>query len=199
MTEEKMTPDTEETVSTESVNEEPVSEAAEAAAGEGKKDKKSDKKLKAELEEVKKALEAEQKRAEELNDKYLRLCAEYDNFRKRSQKEKESTYGDAVTDTLTGLLPVIDNLQYAAKYGNADPEKFAEGVKMILDKLPENLEKLNIKPFGVPGDTFDPNLHNAILHVDDEAYGEGEIVEVLQGGYMYGEKVIRYAMVKVAN
>lgn len=199
MTEEMMTPETEETVAPESVNEEPVPEAADTAAEEGKKDKKADKKLKAELEEVKKALEAEQKRAEELNDKYLRLCAEYDNFRKRSQKEKESTYGDAVADTLTGLLPVIDNLQYAARYGNADPSQFAEGVKMILDKLPENLEKLNIKPFGVPGDTFDPNLHNAILHVDDEAYGEGEIVEVLQGGYMYGEKVIRYAMVKVAN
>ncbi|MBQ7372557.1 MAG: nucleotide exchange factor GrpE [Blautia sp.] len=202
MTEEKMTPETEETVPTEAANEESVSKEADTPATEadnGKKDKKADKKLKAELEEVKKALEAEQKRAEELNDKYLRLCAEYDNFRKRSQKEKENTYGDAVTDTLTGLLPVIDNLQYAAKYGNADPAQFAEGVKMILDKLPENLEKLNIKPFGVPGDTFDPNLHNAILHVDDEAYGEGEIVEVLQGGYMYGEKVIRYAMVKVAN
>ena len=71
---------------------------------------------------------------------------------------------------------------------------------LIVSRItPENLEKLNIKPFGAPGDTFDPNLHNAILHVDDEAYGEGEIVEVLQGGYMYGEKVIRYAMVKVAN
>lgn len=202
MTDEKMTQDTAETVSTDAVNEEPVSDAADTPADDtekGKKDKKTDKKLKAELEEIKKALEAEQKRSEELNEKYLRLCAEYDNFRKRSQKEKENTYGDAVADTLTGLLPVIDNLQYASKYGNADPEKFAEGVKMILDKLPENLEKLNIKPFGAPGDTFDPNLHNAILHVDDEAYGEGEIVEVLQGGYMYGEKVIRYAMVKVAN
>ena len=192
-----MTPDTEETVSTESVNEEPVSEAAEAAAGEGKKDKKSDKKLKAELEEVKKALEAEQKRAEELNDKYLRLCAEYDNFRKRSQKEKESTYGDAVTDTLTGLLPVIDNLQYAAKYGNADPEKFAEGVKLILDKLPETLEKMRIKPVGAPGEPFNPELHNAVMR-DEEADAEPDtVVEVLQKGYTMGDRVIRHSMVKV--
>ena len=132
-------------------------------------------------------------------DKYLRLLAEYDNFRKRSQKEKESVYGEAIEDAVMGLLPVIDNLQYASKYGNADPEKFAEGVRLILDKLPENLAKLNVKPFGAPGDTFDPNLHNAVMHEENDAYGEGEIIDVLQCGYLYGDRVIRYAMVKVAN
>ncbi len=167
---------------------------------EAKKEKKSDsKKLKAELEEMKKALEAEKARADETNDKYLRLAAEYDNFRKRSQTDRKNIYTDAVTDTLGGLLPIIDNLQYAAKYSGGDAEKVAEGLNMILSKLPETLEKMNIKAFGAPGETFDPNIHNAILHVDDESLGEGEIVEVLQQGYMYGERVLRYAMVKVAN
>lgn len=165
-----------------------------------KKEKKSEiKKLKSELEEAKKALEAECTKAEEINDKYLRLAAEYDNFRKRTQTERKNVYGEAVADTLGGLLPIIDNLQYAAKYSGGDAEKVAEGLNLILGKLPETLERMNIKAFGEPGETFDPNLHNAILHVDDENLGEGEIVEVLQQGYMYGERVLRYAMVKVAN
>ena len=179
----------------ETAEETPAEESKEA-----KKEKKSDsKKLKAELEEMKKALEAEKARADETNDKYLRLAAEYDNFRKRSQTDRKNIYTDAVTDTLGGLLPIIDNLQYAAKYSGGDAEKVAEGLNMILSKLPETLEKMNIKAFGAPGETFDPNIHNAILHVDDESLGEGEIVEVLQQGYMYGERVLRYAMVKVAN
>ncbi len=180
----------------------PAADGAEtenAAEGHPKKEKKAEKKLRAELEEArKKCADAEAKSAE-LLDKYTRLAAEYDNFRKRSQKEKESVYGEAIEDAVKGLLPVIDNLQYASKYGNADPEKFAEGVRLILDKLPENLAKLNVKPFGAPGDTFDPNLHNAVMHEENDAYGEGEIIDVLQCGYLYGDRVIRYAMVKVAN
>ena len=164
-----------------------------------KKEKKSEKKLRAEREETKKKCAEAEAKSAELQDKYTRLAAEYDNFRKRSQKEKESVYGEAIEDAVKGLLPVIDNLQYASKYGNADPEKFAEGVKLILDKLPENLAKLNVKPFGAPGDTFDPNLHNAVMHEENDAYGEGEIIDVLQCGYLYGDRVIRYAMVKVAN
>ena len=184
----------EETAETAEVQEEP------AEADKGKKDKKADvKKLKAELEELKKALEEEKQKAAEANDKYLRVCAEYDNFRKRTQKEKETAYGEAVADTIKGLLPVIDNLQYASKYGNADPEKFAEGVKLILDKLPETLEKMHIKPVGAPGETFDPTYHNAVMHEDNEEYGENVIMDVLQSGYLYEDRVIRYAMVKVAN
>ena len=197
MTEEKntTTPETEVPETAEA-----VAENAEPAADKTKKEKKADaKKLQAELDAAKKALEEEKKRSEESNDKYLRICAEYDNFRKRSQKEKESLYGEAVADTVKGLLPIIDNLQYASHYGDADPAKFAEGVKLILDKLPENLEKLHIKAIGAPGESFDPEMHNAVLHIEDEAYGENEIVEVLQSGYMYQDRVIRYAMVKVAN
>jgi len=180
---------------------EPAAEAAEAAepVKEEKADKKSDKKLKNELAEMEKKLEAEKKRADELNDKYLRTAAEYENFRRRSAKERENVYGEAVADTLTGLLPILDNLQYAAKFTDGDADKFAEGVKLILGKLPETLEKMNIKMFGEPGETFDPELHNAVMHIDDENYGENEITDVLQCGYMYGEKVLRYAMVRVAN
>ena len=202
MTEEKETMGPETEVSAEP---EATAEAAEvqeetAEADKGRKEKKADaRKLKAELEELKKALEEEKQKAAEANDKYLRVCAEYDNFRKRTQKEKETAYGEAVADTVKGLLPVIDNLQYASKYGNADPEKFAEGVKLILDKLPETLEKMHIKPVGVPGETFDPAYHNAVMHEDNEEYGENEIMDVLQSGYLYEDRVIRYAMVKVAN
>ena len=151
------------------------------------------------LEETKKKLAEETKRADEAEDKVLRLAAEYDNFRKRTQSEKSGIYADAVSDTLSGLLPIIDNLQYAAKYSGGDAEKVAEGLTMILSKLPETLEKLGIKAFGEAGETFDPALHNAVMHVEDENLGEGEIVEVLQQGYMYGDKVLRYAMVKTAN
>ena len=166
----------------------------------GKKDKKSDaKKLKGELEALTKALEAEKARADEANDKYMRLAAEYDNFRKRSQKEKDAVYGDAMSDALKGIIPIIDNLQYAQKYQNGDREKFAEGVELILSKVPETLEKMNIKMFGEAGEQFNPEIHNAVFHVEDESFGENEIAEVLQVGYMHGEKVIRYAMVKVAN
>jgi len=174
-------------------------EAAETEAKETKKDKKSDKKLKAEIEELKKKLEAETKRADEAAAQVLRIAAEYDNFRKRTQNEKANIYGDAVSDTLAGLLPIIDNLQYAEKYSSGDAEKVAEGLKMILSKLPETLEKMNITMFGEAGEIFDPNLHNAVMHVDDENYKEGEIVDVLQCGYKYGDKVLRYAMVRTAN
>ena len=156
-------------------------------------------KLRRELEETKKALEASEARAKELDDKVLRIAAEYDNFRKRTQAERSNVYAGAVSDTLAGLLPVIDNLQYAAKYADGDAEKVAEGLSMILSKLPETLEKLGITPFGKEGETFDPALHNAVMHVEDETLGEGVIVEVLQQGYKYGDKVLRYAMVKTAN
>ena len=170
------------------------------AADDGKKPKRSEfKKLRRELEDTKKSLDAAQKHAAELDERLLRLAAEYDNFRKRTQSERAQVYASAVSDTLGGILPIIDNLQYAAKYAGGDPEKIAEGLSMILSKLPDTLEKLGIKAFGEPGDKFDPALHNAVMHVEDEEHGEGEIVEVLQQGYLYGDRVLRYAMVKTAN
>ncbi len=201
MTEEKKIPETPETEETcETVLEEPATAEADAGKKDQKKDKKSEtNKLKAEIESLKKSLEAEKLKAEEASAQVLRIAAEYDNFRKRSQNERKNIYGEAVSDTLAGLLPIIDNLQYAAKYSAGDAEKVAEGLNMILSKLPETLEKMNIQMFGEAGETFDPALHNAVLHVDDESYGDGEIVEVLQCGYKYGDKVLRYAMVKTAN
>ncbi len=178
----------------------PETDSGDDAKAKSKKEAKADpKKLKAELEETKKKLEEEICRADEINDKYLRVVAEYDNFRKRSQSERAQIYGDAVSDTLAGLLPIIDNLQYAAKYSSGDAEKVAEGLNLILGKLPETLEKLGITAFGEAGETFDPTIHNAVLHVDDETLGEGVITDVLQCGYKYKDKVLRYAMVKVAN
>lgn len=176
-------------------------EAESAEKNEDAKDKRAAKgevkKLRAECsqwEEKNKELAAQ---AEEMKDKYLRTLAEYDNFRKRSAKEREGVYADAYADCIQNLLPLLDNLERASQFTEGD--QVAQGVKMILGTLPDILGKMNVTAFGAPGDTFDPEIHNAVMHVDDEQYGEGEIVEVFQQGYKYGEKIIRYAMVRVAN
>ena len=132
------------------------------------------------------------------HDGYLRLAAEYDNFRKRSQKEKESIYADAKADALTAFLPVYDNLERALKQETAD-EAFKKGVEMTMTQLREILTKLGISEIPALGESFDPNLHNAVMHVEDEAAGENTIVDVFQAGFKLGDKVIRFAMVKVAN
>lgn len=166
-----------------------------------KKDKKSAdkelKKLKSHITHLENELKNAKSEAESANDKYLRVCAEYDNFRKRSQKEREGIYADAAADSLKELLPLIDNLERATQYTN--PEKVAEGVEMVLSTLPAVFEKLKVSSFGEAGETFDPNLHNAVMHVEDSEKGEGEITDVFQKGYKIGDKVVRYAMVKVAN
>ena len=173
------------------------------------KDEKSEKKkskkngeteaLKKELEKTKKELEEAKSSLEEKNNKYLTMLAEYDNFRKRSALEKERTYSDAKSDALAQILPVIDNLERAASYGGGNAENVAKGLEMTLRSFSEVLEKLGIKEIEALGKTFDPELHNAVFHVDDESYGEQEIIEVLQKGYIIGDRVLRYAMVKVAN
>ena len=132
------------------------------------------------------------------NDRYLRLLAEYDNFRKRSQREKDALYGDIRADTVTKFLPVYDNLSRALAQSTED-EAYRKGVEMIMTQFEQTLEKLGVTKIESLGKTFDPKLHNAVMHVEDEAKGENEIVEVFQDGFMIGEKVIRFAMVKVAN
>ena len=170
-------------------------ECAEPEAQQDKKEKKSElKRLRGELEEAKKAAEESKKAADDANDKYLRTLAEYDNFRKRSQKEKEATYSDAQLATIGAFLPVLDNLERGAAAEDA-----SEGVKLICKQMQEILKKMNVEECGKEGDAFDPNFHNAVMHVEDEEHGDGEIVDVLQVGYRFGEKVLRYAMVKVAN
>ena len=131
------------------------------------------------------------------NDKYLRMIAEYDNFRKRSAKEKESIYADAQADAVEQLLPIGDNLSRAALF--TDPASVAKGISMMQKSFDEALGKLGITEIEAEGKEFDPTWHNAVMHVEDEAYGENMIVEVLQKGYRKGDHVIRYAMVKVAN
>ena len=133
----------------------------------------------------------------ELNDKYLRMAAEYDNFRRRSREEKDAIYETALTDTVGELLPIIDNLERAAMYD--DGEKVKEGLVMTAKSAIAVFSKLGVEDFGKAGETFDPNMHNAVLHVDDDTLGEGEIVEVLQKGYKRGKRIIRFAMVKSAN
>ena len=125
------------------------------------------------------------------------MAAEYDNFRRRSREEKDGVYENALSDTVAELLPIIDNLDRAALYD--DGEKVKEGLVMISKSVEQVFSKLGIEVFGVPGETFDPNIHNAVLHVEDESFGEGEIVEVYQKGYRKGKHIIRFAMVKTAN
>ena len=133
-----------------------------------------------------------------LNDKYLRICAEYDNFRKRSQKEKEALYKDVKADTLKSFLPVYDNLLRALAQPTEDAA-YAKGVEMIMAQFNTTMEKLGVEKIESLGQSFDPAFHNAVMHVDDETKGENEIVEVFQEGFKMGDKVIRFAMVKVAN
>jgi molecular chaperone GrpE len=154
-------------------------------------------KKQAEIDALKAELEARSTELALLNDKYLRMAAEYDNFRRRSAKEREGVYTEAYGDAIAQVLPVIDNMERAALY--SDAEKVAEGVKMTLKSFSDILERMGITSFGEPGDAFDPVLHNAVMHVEDETLGENVIKEVFQKGYKKGDKVIRYAMVIVAN
>lgn len=131
-------------------------------------------------------------------EKYLRLAAEYDNFRKRTLREKESLWGDAKSQTVAAFLPVYDNLERALKQDTAD-EAYKKGVEMTMNGLRDVLTKLGVEQIPALGETFDPNLHNAVMHVDDDAAEENTVVEVFQQGFRLGDKVIRFAMVKVAN
>lgn len=163
----------------------------------GKDQKKKTRKLEAELLEAGKRLEEKEAALAELNDKYLRLAAEYDNFRRRTAQERDRIYDDAYSGALSAMFPVVDNLERAALY--SDGESVAKGLAMILKSVEETLEKLGVTEIEAMGKTFDPQYHNAVLHVDDGAFGENEVVEVLQKGYQRGDRILRYAMVKVAN
>ncbi len=169
-----------------------------------KKDKKEykqfseeNRKLTAKLKETEEALEKAKTELADTSDKYLRVCAEYDNFRKRSAKERDGLYSDAYSDALKEVLPVIDNLERAAQY--TEPDKVSEGLSLIFKSAAEMLTKLGVETFGEVGEQFDPNIHNAVMHVEDEEKGENEIIDVFQKGYRKGNKIIRHAMVRVAN
>ena len=164
------------------------------------KEKKKLKKAEEQIAELTSKLEKAQADIAEANDKYTRLYAEYDNFRRRSQKEKEGIYADAYIDALTQILPVLDNLERAAAYGMEDAEHpLAKGLELTLKSFAETMEKMGVKEIDALGEKFDPNVHNAVMHVDDETLGENEVVEVFMKGYIKGDKVLRHSMVKVAN
>ena len=195
---------TAEQVETEGVeSEKDVSAAAEEKNDDCSESEKEEQKKKSRKELKKEKIEAD-KLAEKdkeialLNDKYLRLCAEYDNFRKRSQKEKDSRYNDAKEDAIIKMLPVYDNLERALAQKTED-EAYYKGVEMIMSQFNAALEKLGVAEVPALGEKFDPSIHNAVMHIDDEEKGENEIVDVFQKGFKLGDKVIRFAMVKVAN
>ena len=132
------------------------------------------------------------------HDAYLRLAAEFDNFRKRTIKEKDSAYRNGKADAVAKLLPVYDNLERALNQETADAA-YKKGVEMTMNELVKIFTGLGVEIFGNVGDEFDPTLHNAVLQIDDEAFGENTISMVFQKGFKLGDKVVRFAMVQVAN
>ena len=160
-------------------------------------DKKSSKKDKKAAKADKAAEDCAAKVAAE-HDRYLRLAAEYDNYRKRSARERESIYSDVRADTVTKFLPVYDNLVRALEQSTAD-EAYRKGVELIMTQFKDILSRLGVTEIEAVGKTFDPELHNAVMRDEDETKGANEIVQELQKGFKLGDKVIRYAMVKVVN
>ena len=144
-------------------------------------------------------LEKLQKEYEEHKQQHLRVLAEYDNFRKRSQNEKNAIYNNAVSDTVQAILPIADNIERALSQENASAEDMRKGVEMIESQIQSCFEKLGLTEMGKVGETFDPNLHNAVAHIEDENLGENVIAAVYQKGYKLGDRVVRHAMVQVAN
>ncbi len=168
--------------------------AAEETPAEEKTKKKKDRKADKQNEELEK-LRAE---LDEEKQSRLRLAAEYDNYRKRTAKEKDHIYTDAVADTLQKILPIYDNLERALKQETED-EAYKKGVQMIMTAMEETLSKCGVTAYGEAGESFDPEKHNAVMHVEDESLGENVITDVFQKGFVKGDKVIRFAMVRVAN
>ena len=144
----------------------------------------------------------ESDKAKEWEDKYIRLYAEFDNFKKRSQREKDARYGDAVIDTVSELITVADNLEraLAAEAESEETVKFKEGVSMVYKQMQDTLSKLGVTEIKALGEQFDPNLHNAVMHIEDETVDDNTVVEEFMKGYIYNNtRVVRHSMVKVAN
>lgn len=132
------------------------------------------------------------------HDTYLRLAAEFDNFRKRTAKEKDQSYGNGKADAIAKLLPIYDNLERALNQPTEDAA-YKKGVELTMNELVKILNGLGVEIFGAPGDAFDPALHNAVMHIEDESLGENVIAQVFQKGFKLGDKVVRFAMVQAAN
>lgn len=152
-----------------------------------------------EVQELLDKISAKEKESEEYLDLARRTKAEFENFRKRTQKEKESLYDDGFSDAVKNVLPILDNLERAVSFNTSEKSSFSEGVEMVLKMFKDSLSKMGIEEIEAVGKKFDPDFHNAVMHIEDEALEENVIVEVLQKGYKFKNKVIRYSMVKVAN
>ena len=189
---------TDERVETEQVTEQETVETENAPEEKASRsDKKKQKKADAQIAELEKQLEESKAELAAANDKYMRMIAEYDNYRRRTAKEKDGIYADAYADALKGILPILDNLERAV--GVSEAEALQKGLSMTLKGAEDALAKMGVTAFGEKGETFDPEKHNAVMHIEDEQFGEGEITEVYQKGYAKGDKILRFAMVIVAN
>lgn len=174
------------------VKQEQAPPGPEAQPEEKEKPKKKTKKLDDALEKLSAEFDA-------YKEQHLRVLAEYDNFRKRTQSEKASIYNNAVSDTIQAILPIADNIQLALGQENASADDLKKGVEMIETQIEAVFQKLGITETGKVGETFDPKLHNAVAHIEDENLGENVIAAVYQKGYLLGDRVVRHAMVQVAN
>ncbi len=165
-------------------------------------DKQKDEKLKSETEnnkkEEKKVIDEKQQELDEITDRYKRVLAEFENFKKRSQKEREGLYNSILSDVITVILPVVDNLENAVKAETEDV-KYKEGIELVLKQLKDVLSSKGIEEIQAIGETFDPSLHEAVSSIQDDSKGQQEIVEEYRKGYKIGSKVIRHSMVVVAN
>lgn len=182
----------------ENITEEKTEEKTEAEQTESEaEDKKSEKKSKKNKndEELKKLRDD----YAALNDKYMRILAEYDNYRKRTQKDLDSRVSNTKVDILSKILPVVDNFERAAGSESADFDSYKKGIEMTVNQFLEILKNIGVEEFGAAGDTFDPNIHNGVMHIDDDSFGENEITDVFMKGYKLGDRIIRPATVKVAN
>lgn len=183
--------------------EQPVKETEATAPKTEEPSKKDKKAAKKEAKEAKNAAAEELKKVKEEfethKQQYLRVLAEYDNYRKRTEREKDAIYGTATADAVKEILPVIDNLERALAQENCSLEQLQDGLKMVNRQFSDMLAKLGVKEMGSVGEQFDPTRHNAVSHIESEDFGENEISAVYQKGYMLGDKVVRHAMVQVAN
>lgn len=169
-----------------------------------KTDEKTDEKTEneAKCKENSKEESAQSKLEEELkakNDAYLRLAAEYENYRRRTTEEKTNIYADATAKAIKEILPIGDSIEMALKSVDNAPEEYKKGLELICNQLKASLEKLNVETFGEVGEEFNPELHNAVMKIEDDSLGENTIAQVFQTGYKTGDKIIRHAMVQVAN
>lgn len=166
-----------------------------------KKEKKKDENVQEVVEETVQPSREEllEKELAEKNDQFMRVCAEYDNFRKRSQKEKQDIYSSSKADVIKDLLPILDNIDRAQDNKEASFEDYKKGIDLIFAQFAQLLEKTGVESFGERGDEFDPNIHNAVMTVEDAELGENTVAQVFTKGYKLGDRIIREAVVQVAN